>query len=512
VAIWNRITALVTGGAVATAVADAMKPEFEVLMQTAWANEPHRVLEPGTAAELRARETVEGTTGIALGEVALSDDAARRGTGSKRFDLLTELARTNPDVARLYALRRRGIGTEDKQGITAAEFRRYMRRHGYTAVSITQQEQLLHERLDPTQIAAAIHRGLIADPGLLKGEQPVEPFKVEAYPVYDIPALAEAQAHGIDHDRLGVMVGLQGLPMGPIEAAQAYYRGIITHGDYIRAFNESNNRNEWAKAVLQYAQQIPTARDYIENALRGYRTLAEAQTGAARHGMSADDALLIFQNSGRPLNLKQITQGIAWGGKYQPAKDDNPDPWVQAVLLGAVRPEYYNLQEHLKYNLPSAMYFRTLQQQDVITEAEAVTWYERAGWPPDLAKKVAKAFAKPADTKADPHITKAQTQLWNATHSAYMAGDLPDAALADKLMQAGVPAASVPGVFAIWTHEREVQRQRITPAQLKKAWRKAVTNESTGQPWTKEEVLAELLSRGWSHLDANTFLDTPTGK
>ena len=118
-AIWNRITALVTGGAVATAVADAMKPEFEVLMQTAWANEPHKVLEPGTAAELRARETVDGAAGIDLEGVNLPDDAARRGVGSRRFDLMTELARTNPDVARLYALRRRGIGTNDAEGITA---------------------------------------------------------------------------------------------------------------------------------------------------------------------------------------------------------------------------------------------------------------------------------------------------------------------------------------------------------------------------------------------------------
>jgi hypothetical protein len=106
VAIWSRITALVTGGAVATAAADAMRPEFEVLGQTAWANEPHRVLDPGTAAELRARESVDAEKGIDNEGVDYVDDAARRGVGSHRFDLMTELARTNPDVGNLFALRR----------------------------------------------------------------------------------------------------------------------------------------------------------------------------------------------------------------------------------------------------------------------------------------------------------------------------------------------------------------------------------------------------------------------
>jgi hypothetical protein len=32
---------------------------------------------------------------------------------------------------------------------------------------------------------------------------------------------------------------------------------------------------------------------------------------------------------------------------------------MQSVLLGAVRPEYYEMQDSLKYTLPSALYFRT---------------------------------------------------------------------------------------------------------------------------------------------------------
>src|SRR6185437_8372620 len=95
-------------------------------------------------------------------------------------------------------------------------------------------ESLKDVFLSPGEIAAAIHRGLIPDPGILLGEQPQPPFKVDAYPVQPIDAVAEARAAGLDEERLKVLVGLQGLPMGVIEAAQAYFRGDITHGDYIR--------------------------------------------------------------------------------------------------------------------------------------------------------------------------------------------------------------------------------------------------------------------------------------
>jgi hypothetical protein len=264
--------------------------------------------------------------------------------------------------------------------------------------------------------------------------------------------------------------------------------------------------------VLEYARQIPTARDFFENALRGYHTLEWAQKEAERHGMTHEDSLVIYQNAGRPMNIRQITQALSRGGVFEPEPGELTDPYEAATVEGSVKPAYYKLFKALKYTLPSPFVMRSLTESGVWTEAKAAKRLKDIGWIPEDADEAAAEWAKGKAAKADPYIAKAQTQLWGATHSAYMAGDLADTKVADKLMQAGVPAASVVGVVTVWTHEREVQRQRITPAQLKKAWRKAVTNESTGQPWTKEEVLAELLSRGWSHLDANTFLDTPTGK
>src|SRR5207247_10136963 len=98
-------------------------------------------------------------------------------------------------------------------------------------------------------------------------------------------ALREAAGQGLDEDRLRVLVGLQGLPMGPHEAAQALFREIITHDDFLAAVAQSNTRNEWADAIEQQTRQIPTARDFMDNALRGNHDFAWASQQAARHGM-----------------------------------------------------------------------------------------------------------------------------------------------------------------------------------------------------------------------------------
>lgn len=356
-----------------------LEPGLQDLTNQAWKRHPSVPLDAFLLAE-----------GVSQGQVAYEwaqNEAENTGISKARFDTLVNIANTGPGVGEAYRLWRRGILTE-------AGFRRAVKRAGLEQEWIEALVKAKDDVLDPGQLAAAIHRGLIPDPGLLKGEQPSGPRKVAQYPVYPIDAVKEAAASGYDHDRLGVLVGLQGLPMGVIEAAHAYYRGIITHGDYIAAFNESNNRNEWANAVLEYARQLPTARDFMENALRGHHDFDWAAKQAERFGMTRDDAFVIYQNQGRPLNLHQITQALAWGAEYKPAPEDKKDPWEQAVYLGAVRPEYYDMQEALKYNLPSAFFFRLLQQTGVLSPEEAVKWYLRLGWPPELAELVAAAFAK----------------------------------------------------------------------------------------------------------------------
>jgi hypothetical protein len=482
--------------AIGAATAPTLDPILQDIANEAWSLHPDKPISAGVLA-----------SGVSQGQIPLAwatDEAARTGYNRERFDHMVEAATVGPGVALAFDLWRRGV--IDRDG-----FSRAVRRAGLEGEWIGDLLKIKNELLTPGEIAAAIHRGLIPDPDLLKGEQPKAPFNVEAYPVYPIPPVDEAAGSGYDKDHLGVLVGLQGLPMGPHEAAQALFRGIITHGDYIRAFNESNNRNEWADAVLQQTRQIPTARDFFENALRGYHEFGWALEQAKRHGMSEADATVIYQNQGRPMAIRQITQALSRGAKFNPEPGELTDPYDASVVEGNIKPAYYELAKALKYTLPSPFVMRQLTASGVWTEAKAAKRLKDSGWIPQDADEAAHAWAQPTGAKADTHVQKAKSQLWTALHSSYLAGDTGDANALQKLGVAGVPSAERDDVLTVWKAEREVIRSRLSAAQLKKAWSKSVPNPRTGVAWTREEALAELLDRGWNQQDANTFLDTPSG-
>ena len=434
-AFWNRITSLIAGGAVARAASDAATPVLEPVKQHAWQQNQLRVLDPGTAAELVAQAIIDLPAAI--------EEASRSGIGENRLRALYLLSQTVPGFETL-------LRALNRDTITREQFDHALAKHKIDPAYWDALVDLRHEKLDPVQLANAIHRGLVPDPGLLAVPPPTGQGNVPAYPIYPIDALVEALAAGIDRERLGVLVGLMGLPMGPHEAAQAVFRGILTDEDFQRAIAEGNTRNEWGEAIREQTRQIPTARDFIENALRGYRTLAEAQKGAALHGMSPEHARMIFQNSGRPLNLHQITQALAWGAKYNPLPGDDPDPYMNSVLIGAVTPAYYEMQDTLKYNLPSAFFFRVLQEQHVLTEDEAVTWYKRLGWPPELAAQVAKAFAVTTGGGEDPWIKKATDRVFAKLQTDYLNGKVPLDAANHVLDVIGVDTTVRPRLFELW--------------------------------------------------------------
>jgi hypothetical protein len=310
--------------------------------------------------------------------------------------------------------------------------------------------------LTPGELAAAIHRGLVPDPGILLGEQPSGPRKVASYPVQPINAVKEAAGSGYNEERLAVLVGLQGLPMGPHEAAQALFRGIITHGDYIAAFNESNSRNEWAQAVLDQSRQIPTARDFFENALRGYHEFDWALEQAKRHGMSEADATVIYQNQGRPMNIHAITQALARGAQFNPEPGELTDPYKASIVEGNVKPAYYEMAESLKYTLPSAFVMRQLASSGVWSEAKTAERLKWAGWFPQDADEAAAAWAAPATTatKDNPWIDKARQRWWTDAQNAFIKYDTPRTVL-EPVMAVFVPdLADRDAIFQWWTDAR----------------------------------------------------------
>lgn len=474
---------ILLGFGVGTALAEALHPEAVELGQASWRLNRIKALDPAEAARAEA----QGYTGTLDGD----GEAAAAGISPDRYQALRFLAQTAPGAPELIELWRRG--EIDREQATAG-----LRKAGLQDEYVAPVLALFTDRLDPAVVALAIVRGLIADPGILPVSPPTGEGRVPAFPRFSIDAAKEAEAHGIDLERLSVMVGNMGRPASPDQAARAMWRGELDKIDYQRAISEGDVRNEWADAILASLVEIPTATDYVQARLRAWIDTEQMHAGAAKHGMAATDADLLLKIHGRPLSWHQVFIGLRRGGVYDGPTTDIDPAFLKALEESDIRPEWYNLAWAQRYSYPSAFVLRTLTQSGDITGDEVHAILLDEGWEPTLAAKVAARWAGGTAAKADAHITKAETQLWAALHKSYVNGETTDQAAQTDLAALGVAPDATPAVLHLWQLERNVVRRSLTPAQI----RKAIGQPGLDQAW----ALARLGELGYTRQDAETFL------
>jgi hypothetical protein len=338
----------------------------------------------------------------------------------------------------------------------------------------------------------------MADAGLLLVAAPRTAGSIPQYDVSPLDPLQQAAWHGIDKEQLGVLVANAGLPLSLGEMLQLLNRKHVTDDDVKRAIAHSNLRNEYMDVALELRRRLLTPHEYAELALRAWISPDEMHAGAQLSGMEQGDVDLLFKMLGRPLAAHQITTGLARGGTYGGDYAGVPEPYNKALRESNVRPEWGNLAYANRYSYPSAFVLRALAQAGELTEPETHTILLEIGWPPALVAKIAPQWAGGTAAKADPHITKADTQLWNTIHKAYVDSAATDAHAESVLAEIGVAAATIPEVLARWRSERAVTRSLLSPTQIKKA---------IGQPGKDHAwALAQLEERGYTAADAETFL------
>lgn len=417
------------GFALGGAMRSPLEPPLVELTNETWARFVDTGItiptEPGVAAEIAAEDVA--SVGWA------KDQAKQRGVGGDQMDKIIGAVLNAPDLGTLYRSWRRG-------DITGNDFTHGLRKARLETMWDGALAKLKDERLPPDVVARAIQRGLIPDPGILPVGPPGGGGNVPAFPVFNVDALSEAAAFGLDRERLSVQVGLVGNPMGAHEAAQAQFRGVLTDNDYRRAIAEGNTRNEWADAIREQSRQIPTTHEYVENTLRGYSDLNAMRAGAARHGMTPDDVNVLFQNAGRPLNIHQITTGLARGGKFQPIPGELTDPFEAASHESNLKPSYYDLNIANRYVIPSVLAIRQLATSgvwDAPTTEQRLLW---SGWYPPDAHDVAQAWARGSATSAKEATVTDLLTLWDGnaltaadTHAAIVALGYPAAEAQRKM-------------------------------------------------------------------------------
>lgn len=484
--------ALIVGTAVGGAAAAAFEPALEVPRQEAWNAAPNRILNP----ELLARLVAQG--GVDLADAAA--EAKRDGYGPDKLDALVYLAQTVPGIGEATALWRRGLISD---GLYSHVLVKEGLDQRYVAGIIANKTA---EPIGLGDIGYAVVRGIVPAPSYVPVPVPASGDTVPRYPVVNVDPEELAARLGYSPEMLQIIVGRSGLSMAPVMAAQARFRGIIGPNDYLIAIGEGDLRTEWAHPLLEVSRQILTADQYMEAVLRGWSTMSEGKAGAAKHGMTDADAQLLYEVRRRPLSVPTITKALARGGSFDAANAPFDNPYVASVHEADLGPEWYGLAEAMKYTPPSAFVIRSLLKDGALSAAEGETQLLYSGWEPSLAKLVATHYSAGGGAVADPHVAKAQTQLWGTLHRSYLAGKTDDTTATTVLGTLGVAAGAIPSVLHLWQTEAALVRKPLTPAQVKKAYTTGTVNPDTGQPWTQDDALGELMALGMSHSDALTFL------
>lgn len=484
---------IIVGVGVGAAASAALAPAIEIPKQEAWAANPNRILD----APLLARLVAQGAVTLDFAH----DSAKRDGFGPDKLDALVYLSQTVPGTSEALALWRLGLLSDEL-------FAHVLTKAGLDARYVQPlKNRKLAEVVGLGDIGYGVVRGILPTPSWVPVAPPTTGDKVPRFPQVDIDPLELAHKLGYDEDMLRLIVGRSGLSMAPIMAANARFREIIGPNDYLLAIAEGDLRTEWAEAVLETAREIPTASQWVQGHLRGWRTQAEMYGGSARHGMTKPDTDLLYQIERRPMNPHAITTGLARGGTFKPQVGEIQDPYEASVHQADLGPEWYDLAIANRYTYPSAFVLRSLAEAgDLGDEAAVRQILLEIGWKPELAAKVAAKWV-PTGAAADPHVSKAQTQLWNTTHTSYKGGEIDDATVTATLPTAGVATAAIPAILDVWRAERALVRATLSAADLRKAYQKQDVNDATGVAWTIDEGVAALVARGWSPADAHQYLE-----
>lgn len=237
----------------------------------------------------------------------------------------------------------------------------------------------------------------------------------------------------------------------------------------------------------------------MENALRGYHDLQWAIEQAARHGMSPEDALIIYQNQGRPMAVSNIQKALARGGVFKPQPGELTDPFEASIVEGNLKPAYYDLAKQLRFTMPSAFAIRQLAQSGVWDAAQTAKVLKESGWVPEYADQVAAAWASNSSAAtAQPWAKRAETQLWTATHKGYIGGEVTESEADAALVSIGVGQQERAEVFRLWNEEKNITVKPLTPSQIKRAYK---SNELT-----IDDAVARLELQHYTDADARTYL------
>ena len=427
------------------AIGPLLEPYVQELKNETWAHTPSLPLDPDVMAQGVAEHKLTLATG--------QSEAALTGISNSAFASLVTVMKKSPAVAEGVRLIRRGQ-------LAPSEFLTVLQRAGLEDEFITAYQKAAvnglapwEAPLDPSVLAVGAVRSTVDSQDLLVVDLDTSGSNVARYTPAALDIIAEAAANGVDKERLRVMVGNVGLPMGSEAAARAEFRGIITKGAFYQAILEGDTRPEWADSIYEFSRQIITAHDYVELHLRGYISQQQMYDGTALHGMSTDDTDRLFQVLGRPLTVHQITTGLARGGTFQPIPGELTDPYEASVHESNIKPSYYDLAIANRYSYPSLFQLNALVKANAITADVAADWATKDGLAPEVVTALHTFWAGEQSSTTGGATTKPKQFTYSQIHAAWSHGLFTDADALTELEAIGYPAARAQTLLDTWKRQ-----------------------------------------------------------
>lgn len=456
--------------ALGNAAAPAIRPFAQSLENDAWS--AHSVAPPTiyTTAPMAAR-----------GKVAVSDVQTwgnRQGFSDSVIAALMAGSLAGPDLADLFSMWRRGF-------IDQAGFETGLTNLGVMGSWWAHLEQLKRVHLTPDQAANARQQQFITD-----------------QQQRDIAGL-----FGIEPGDADIQFELAGLPPGVETGLQMWRRGIIDQATFDRIVAEGHTKTKYTGDLEQLKRQLLSPATAVRAHLKGHIDVGAMHARGADWGYSADDMDLWYQAEGRPATVHQIHVGYMRGASL-PGASSERDAVQMAVAQSDIRPEYGDLLFAGRDTYPSLFQLNRLVAASAVTPATAAEWATKSGVNAEVVSTLTTYWqGLTGGSSADTHVSKADSQLWTTLHRAYLGSVVSPATVQQGFTLLGVPAAAQQEVLARWTFERDLERKRLTPTQVKKAWSEGVVNDATGVAWTRDEAVAYLIELGYSAADADTFLN-----
>lgn len=453
-----------------TAAAPALEPFVQTIVNDAWTAHPVKPPTIYTMAPAAAR-----------GKVAVSDVqtwAHEAGFSDSVLNAVMAGSLSGPDLADLFSMWRRGF--IDQAGFEG----------GLTTLGVQQAwwphlEQLFRAHLTVEQAANARQQQFITD----------------------VEQRAIAGLYGIDPADADIQFELAGLPPGVETGLTMWRRGIIDQPTFDKIVAEGHTKTKYTAALEQLRQQLLSPATAVRAHLKGHIDVNEMHARGAEWGYSPADMDLWYQAEGRPATAHQIHVGYMRGASLPGAASER-DAIDIAVAQSDIRPEYAELIYAGRDTYPSLFQLNRLVQAGAVTPATAAEWATKSGVNAAVVQTLETYWQGLAGGQtADAHVTKANSQLWTTLHKAYLGGVATSAEVQQGFTLLGVAAPAQQAVLERWTFEQGIERKRLTPAQVKKAYGEAVVNPATGAAWTKDEAIAYLVELGYSVNDANTFLE-----